>query len=100
MANSRARKTSRLAIRPASIGETLTRAELVAGLRSGYQRARLELALPSCEPELYALSIACTLADVAAQFGLTHGEVVEIVGERMASAIQETEHVSETAGWE
>ena len=100
MASSRARHMRRLAIRPAPMGETLTRAELVAGLRSGYQRARLELALPSSQPELYALSIACTLAEVAAQFGLAHGELVEIVGERMAAAIKETEHVLETEGWE
>ncbi len=96
----RYRRTSRCAIRPAPVCETLTRAELVAGLRSGYQRARRELALPSSQPELYVLSIACTLADVAAQFGLAHGELVEIVGERMAAAIKETEHELETAGWE
>ncbi len=56
-----------------------------------YQQARLDLALSGGKTESYALSIACTLADVAAQFGLAHGELVEIIGERMAAAIQETE---------
>jgi len=37
--------------------------------------------------------IACTLADVVAQFGLAHGELVEIVGERMAATFQEAERL-------
>lgn len=92
-------RVGRSAIRPAPVGDTLTRDELIAGLRSVYQRARIELALSGGKTEAYALSIAlrqaqdiaCTLADVAAQFGLAHGELVEIVGERMAAAIQEAE---------
>ncbi len=87
----RYRRASRCAIRPAPVGDTLTRDELIAGLRRVYQRARIELALSGGKTESYALSIACTLADVAAQFGLAHGELVEIVGERMAAAIQEVE---------
>ena len=85
-------RAGRSAIRPAPVGETLARDELVAGLRSVYQQARLDLALSGGKTESYALSIACTLADVAAQFGLAHGELVEIVGERTAAAIQEAEY--------
>ncbi len=88
----RYRRASRYAIRPAPIGETLARDELVAGLRCVFQRAGLEPALSSRMTELHALSIACTLANVAAQFGLAHGELVEIVGERMADTLQEAEH--------
>lgn len=88
----RYRRASRCAIRPTPIGETLARDELVAGLRCVFQRAGLELALATGETESYALSIACTLADVAAQFGLAQGELVEIVGQQMADTLQEAEH--------
>lgn len=98
----RYRRAGRSAIRPTPVGATLARDELVAGLRCVYQRAGLELALASGKTESSALSIAlrhasrqdiaCTLADVAAQFGLAHGELVEIVGERMADTLQEAEH--------
>lgn len=88
----RYRRASRYAIRPTPIGETLARDELVAGPRCVYQRAGLEFALASGKTESDALSIACTLADVAAQFGLAQGERVEIVGQQMAETLQETEH--------
>jgi len=82
-------RLNRLTIRPEPVGETLTRAELVAGLRRVVQQARVELA---AEPDReaarrYAFAIACVLDDVAEQFGLTPGERVEIMGEAATQGI-------------
>ncbi|MEK7327203.1 MAG: hypothetical protein AAB217_18315 [Chloroflexota bacterium] len=84
-------RLNRLTIRPEPVGETLrqaqgetlTRAELIAGLRRVVQQARVELAAESDREEArrYAFAIACVLDDVAEQFGLNYGERVEIIGE-------------------
>ena len=81
-------RLNRLTIRPEPVGETSTRAELIAGLRRVVQQARVELAAESDREEArrYAFAIACVLDDVAEQFGLTPGERVEIMGE---AAVQE-----------
>ncbi len=73
----------------APLGDGLTREELVAGLRSVFQQSQIELALSGGgrDSRLYAFAIACALADVAEQFGLAHGELVEILGEGFAREI-------------
>jgi hypothetical protein len=75
-------RLNRLTIRPAPVEETLTRAELVAGLRRAYQQAQIDVAAqPDCrDREACLRGIAATLCDVAAQFGLTGGELEEVVG--------------------
>ncbi len=74
---------------PAPVGDNLTRAELVAGLRQVYQQAQIELIeSPEREARLYALAMACVLADVAQHFGLADGELIEIVGERVAAEMR------------
>ncbi len=90
-ANGRVRLTrlNRLTIRPAPVGETLTRAELIAGLRRAYQQTQVDLAAQpdTRDREACLRSVAATLCDVAAQFGLNGGELEEILGRPMTAAI-------------
>ena len=73
--------------RPVITGNALTRAELVAGLRRTWQQAQLD-ALAEVEREAMAFAVASVLCDVAIQFQLSHGEMVEILGERMFGEIE------------
>ena len=70
------------AYRPVPIGARLTRAELVAGLRTAFQRIELETVTTTteCWPE-QLWDVAAVLYDVAMQFGLTAGEVEDILGD-------------------
>lgn len=64
------------------ICESLTRRELVGGLRAVFQRTRLDLVLAGDEPgNEHLQAVAAVLADVAAQFGLTLAEREDILAE-------------------
>ena len=76
-----------LVFRPVITGNALTRAELVAGLRRTWQQAQLD-ALAEAEREALALGVASVLCDVAIQFQLSQGEMIEILGERMFGEIE------------
>ncbi len=73
--------------RPVITGAALTRAELVAGLRRTWQQSQLD-ALAEAERDTMAFAVASVLCDVAIQFQLSHGEMVEILGERMFGEIE------------
>ena len=75
-------RLNRLTLQPEPVGDTLTRAELIAGLRRVVQQARVELAAESDPEEArrHAFAIVCVLDDVAEQFGLTAEERMEILG--------------------
>ena len=73
--------------RPVITGAALTRAELVAGLRRTWQQAQLD-AIAEAERDTMAFAVASVLCDVAIQFQLSHGEMVEILGERMFGEIE------------
>ena len=73
--------------RPVITGSALTRAELVAGLRRTWQQAQLDT-IAEAEREAMAFTVASVLCDVAIQCQLSHGEMVEILGERMFSEIE------------
>ncbi len=66
------------------VGTTLTREQLVAGLRSVFQRTSAEIEAEGGDP--YLLDIAGVLDDVAREFGLNAGEREEILGD-LARAI-------------
>ncbi len=63
------------------VGTTLTREQLVAGLRSVFQRTSAELAADAGGQDAYLLDIAGVLDDVAREFGLNAGEREEILGD-------------------
>lgn len=62
------------------VGVTLTREELVAGLRSVFQRTSAELEIDASN-DPYLLDIAGVLDDVAREFGLNGWEREEILGD-------------------
>ncbi len=68
------------AIHLAPVGVTLTRQELVAGLRSVFQRTSAELETEA-RNDPYLLDIAGVLDDVAREFGLNAWEREEILGD-------------------
>lgn len=87
--------TNRLKTAPIPVGHALTRGELVAGLRTVYQRARLDLTLErEREAALYEMAVACVVGDVVEQFCLSYGELVEILGERLAQEVAAREAVN------
>lgn len=63
------------------VGATLTREQLVAGLRSVFQCTSAELAADDGGQDAYLLDIAGVLDDVAREFGLNAGEREEILGD-------------------
>lgn len=64
------------------VDESLTRAELVTGLRLVFQRTRIETATTThAAGDEHLLMVAAVLRDVAAQFGLSQSEVEDIVAE-------------------
>jgi len=68
--------------RPTPIGEQLARAEFVAGLRTVFQRIRLEtITLIGETGQAHLLDVAAVLRDVGVQFDLTAGEVEDILAE-------------------
>ncbi len=69
------------------VGTTLTREQLVAGLRCVFQRTGGELAEEGDHQRRYLFFIAGVLDDVAREFGLSAGEREEILGE-MARQIE------------
>ncbi len=63
------------------VGATLTREQLIAGLRSVFQRTSAELDREGDSQDAYVLDIAGVLDDVAREFGLNAGEREEILGD-------------------
>ncbi len=63
------------------VGATLTREQLIAGLRSVFQRTSAELDREGDSQDTYVLDIAGVLDDVAREFGLSAGEREEILGD-------------------
>ncbi len=63
------------------VGATLTREQLVAGLRSVFQRTSAELDRDGGSQDAYVLDIAGVLDDVAREFGLNAWEREEILGD-------------------
>jgi len=59
----------------------------VSGLPCEWQQSQLD-AIAEVESDGIAFTVASVLFDVANQFGLSHGEVVEILGERMFGEIE------------
>jgi len=77
--------------RSAPVGNVLSRAELVSGLRRAWQQSQLD-AIGEVERDGIAFTVASVLFDVASQFRLSHGEIVEILGERMFGEIERRTH--------
>lgn len=75
-------RAAQRAYRPTPIGEQLSRAEFVAGLRTVFQRQRWEtVTFLGATGQGHLLGVAAVLRDVGVQFDLTAGEVEEILAE-------------------